>query len=398
MASLLFVGGMFPKNSDFVHKNSKGNVQNAANVLQWGIVEGLKESEAFRLSLASALFVGSYPKRFRKLLVKGAEETQNVDYIPFLNLPVIKNISRYRSVRKFVRKWLKEQKEEELYILAYSAHTPFIRAIAKEKKTKNFHFHLIVPDLPQFMNLSTDVGMAYKILKKIDISLQNRCLKEVDSFTFLTEAMNKAFNHYGKPYTVVEGMVDVTVKRQIENIREKEKTIVYTGTLEKKYGILNLVHAMEYVKSDVKLILCGKGDAEEEILEVGKKNSNIDYRGIVKYEEALKLQGRASLLVNPRPDEEEYTKYSFPSKNLEYMLWNKPVLVYKLSGIPKEYDEVLLYFSSTEPEKMAETIDEILRRPKEELEEIGRKTTKFALEEKNYQKQTKKMIQCFKAE
>lgn len=46
---------------------------------------------------------------------------------------------------------------------------------------------------------------------------------------------------------------------------------------------------------------------------------------------------KATLLINPRPSNEEFTKYSFPSKNLEYMASGTPLLATDLPGIPAEY-------------------------------------------------------------
>ena len=48
-------------------------------------------------------------------------------------------------------------------------------------------------------------------------------------------------------------------------------------------------------------------------------------------------------MINPREDNQEYVKYSFPSKNLEYLSTGNKVLCYKLSGIPNDYDKYLYY-------------------------------------------------------
>lgn len=393
MDRLLFVGGMFPKDSKKIIEYSKGNVQNAANVLQWGIIRGIIESKKFDVTLCSAVFVGSWFKLFRKLFVKNFEESDKIDYIPFFNLPVIKNISRYFAVKRYVKKWVKKYNADKLYIIAYSAHTPFIKAISKIKIKNKFNFHLIVPDLPQYMNLTTKTSLIYNIFKIIDIKIQNKYLINVDSFTFLTDMMSKKYNIYNRPYTVVEGMIDTENIVSIPNL-SKVKTLVYTGTLEEKYGILNLVNAMEYVKSDIKLIICGMGSTAYKIKEKAYLNNKIDYRGILSYNESIRVQASATVLVNPRPNNEKYTKYSFPSKNLEYMMWNKPVMAYKLDGIPDEYDEVLIYFSSDNPIDMAKLIDYVFQKTDEELLEIGKKTTNFAINNKNYKRQTEKIIDC----
>ena len=393
MDRLLFVGGMFPKDSKKIIEYSKGNVQNAANVLQWGIIRGIIESKKFDVTLCSAVFVGSWFRLFRKLFVKNFEESDKIDYIPFLNLPVIKNISRYFTVKRYVKKWVKKYKADKLYIIAYSAHTPFIKAISKIKIKNKFNFHLIVPDLPQYMNLTTKTSLIYNVFKKIDINIQNKYLINVDSFTFLTDMMSKKYNIYNRPYTVVEGMIDTENMVNIHDL-SKIKTLVYTGTLEEKYGILNLVNAMEYVKSDIKLIVCGAGSAAYKIKEKAYLTNKIDYRGILSYNESIRVQASATVLVNPRPNNEKYTKYSFPSKNLEYMMWNKPVMAYKLDGIPDEYDAVLIYFSSDNPIDMAKLIDYVFQKTDEELLEIGKKTTNFAINNKNYKRQTEKIIDC----
>jgi hypothetical protein len=49
----------------------------------------------------------------------------------------------------------------------------------------------------------------------------------------------------------------------------------------------------------------------------------------------------ADVLVNPRPNNEEYTKYSFPSKNIEYLMTGKPVVGYMLDGMPPIYKEFM---------------------------------------------------------
>lgn len=398
MKDLLFLGGMFPKTSPYINENSRGNIQNAANVLQWGIIEGIKERKDLRLHLVSAVFIGAFPKLFRRLFVKGAEREEGLIYLPFLNVPILKNVSRYYRVKRYLSHFLKEYKGEGLYICAYSAHTPFIKAVAEMKKKYDIHFHLIVPDLPMYMNLSNKVSLAYKIFKSLDIRVMNRHLSAVDSFTFLTEGMNQEFNHYKKPYTIVEGMINLKTVKSLPSYEKKGKSIVYTGTLEEKYGILNLVRAIKYVKTDLRLIICGKGDAEEEIKKAAREDKRILYKGIVSYEEALRFQGEADVLVNPRPNNETYTKYSFPSKNLEYMMWGKPVLVYKLDGIPDEYDEVFFYFNETKPEAMAKTIDELFEKSERELNKLGKDTRDFALKRKNHIIQTEKILSCLLGE
>ena len=73
------------------------------------------------------------------------------------------------------------------------------------------------------------------------------------------------------------------------------------------------------------------------------------------------------------------------------MLAGKPVIAYKLMGIPDEYDNYLLYI---EPSKtgLADCIRKYGNTSKEDLMKIGEKNRLFAEENKNYVIQTEKIL------
>lgn len=53
------------------------------------------------------------------------------------------------------------------------------------------------------------------------------------------------------------------------------------------------------------------------------------------------ISKNADVLVNPRQNDDEYTKYSFPSKNIEYLMTGNAVMAYMLDGIPEI--QIILY-------------------------------------------------------
>jgi hypothetical protein len=59
---------------------------------------------------------------------------------------------------------------------------------------------------------------------------------------------------------------------------------------------------------------------------------------------------------------EEYTRYSFPSKNIEYLLSGKPVVGYFLDGMPHVYQDFMCCIDPTLPaaEGIAAKLDEVL--------------------------------------
>ena len=207
--------------------------------------------------------------------------------------------------------------------------------------------------------------------------------------------MNSYFK-VSKPYTVVEGIVnnaDICCNKDGVNSSGYTKNILYTGTLTKKYGIIELLNAFSCIKNEsYRLIICGDGEAKQDLVELSKKDNRITYKGLLSREETLKLQKTATVLINPRQNNEEYTKYSFPSKIMEYMLSGNPVLCYKLDGIPDEYDDFLIYFNDNFIETMAKKIIEVCEMDKSERERIGKKAREFVLKNKNETVQARKIV------
>ncbi|MGK0713944.1 glycosyltransferase [Aerococcus urinaeequi] len=194
----------------------------------------------------------------------------------------------------------------------------------------------------------------------------NKNLKFVDSFVLLTNQMKDMLNIGKKPFIVIEGVVNFENNND-ENDKQKPKnmdsimTVVYTGTLNKKFGVVNLVEAFHNTSiKNTRLKICGRGDSEEIIKSYAAKDERIIFLGQLPNTEAVKLQKRATVLVNPRQNNEEFTKYSFPSKNMEYLLTGRPVIAYKLDGIPDEYDNYFHYVEDDSIDSFTNKIEEIL--------------------------------------
>ncbi|MBP3360682.1 MAG: hypothetical protein J6N52_07515 [Clostridia bacterium] len=101
------------------------------------------------------------------------------------------------------------------------------------------------------------------------------------------------------------------------------------------------------------------------------------------------------MLVNPRSATDEFTKYSFPSKTMEYMLSGTPVVMYKLAGIPDEYDEYLNYFDVTSKACIKDKIVEICEMSLCERGMIGNRARQFILTKSN-KTQMKKFMDMMK--
>ncbi|MBE5750969.1 MAG: glycosyltransferase family 4 protein [Clostridiales bacterium] len=341
---VLFLGSVFAtENEKEILENSKVAVEYSANNFQKKMIDGFKEvAEDF--FILSAPGIASFPKGYRKMQFKGFSVAQSeYEYVKFNNIWGIRNRSRAKNVKKALRPFIAATDEEKL-IVVYSAHTPFLQAATYAKrKDSRIKICLVIPDLPQYMNLSANQSLLYRLGKRYDINKFNKLLPNVDSFMFLTEEMNKKLNKENKPYIVVEGIVGEN-DFQLETNKEERvgKYIVYTGKLYERFGVNNLVRAFERLQEEnYRLILCGAGDSEEFIKKEASKDERIWFKGQVTADEAKQWIKQADVLVNPRPNNEEYTKYSFPSKNIEYLASGKPVVAYMLDGMKQIYRDFL---------------------------------------------------------
>jgi glycosyltransferase involved in cell wall biosynthesis len=398
---ILFLGGVFKEGE--IMKQSKSNVQFAANVLQWNIIEGLDYLNEQPVNLLSAIFIGSYPKYYKKILIQrkdwshlpGAKDKE----VKFWNIPILKKFSRGWSLSKEIMIWAQQKNERKKVIIAYSMDYSILSAL-KSAKVSNSEIItcLVVPDLPQFMNLSSSKNYSYKLLKNIESDLISQLQKYVDSYVLLTKHMADFLKIQNKPYVVIEGMVNFKdqttyLDRRREEQEKSRKTILYTGTLNEKYGILNLLKAFELIKDkNYRLQICGTGEAEKDIVEMAKQDNRIDFRGRVSREEAILLQKNATVLINPRNSEGEFTKYSFPSKIMEYLVSGVPTIAYSLPGMPEEYKDYMYFIKDNTVQGIANTIINVCETNPIQLKKFGEASRKFVLSEKNNIRQVEKIM------
>ena len=96
--------------------------------------------------------------------------------------------------------------------------------------------------------------------------------------------------------------------------------------------------------------------------------------------------------MNPRPTHEEFVKYSFPSKTMEYMASGTPVLTTRLPGMPKEYYPYVDFIEEESAAGIAAALKAVLTRSDEELFQKGQKARAFVLEGRNNVVQAKRIL------
>lgn len=307
-----------------------------------------------------------------------AEAGAQYHYIKTVNLPFFRQAGIWFGSRRSVKK------DCDLVLCDCLNLANAFGMIAGAKRRKK-PVVLIVTDLPEFQR--------GKLLRRLNESM----FKKADGFILLTEQMNEKINPEGKPYLVLEGHSDSALPALPTAEKTETKTgkqiVLYSGSLMKLYGIENLVQGFLAANlKNAELHIYGDGDYREELQAVCQTEPAIRYFGSRPNAEVVAAQQRAALLVNPRPSAPEYTKYSFPSKTMEYLASGTPALTTRLPGIPRDYDAHLNFIDDETPTGVAAAIARVLARPQEEREEAAARARTFVLEEKSNTVQAKKIL------
>lgn len=339
---------------------------------------------------------GTYPD----LLIKArAEKLGNINYysVPFINYTGIKSIIAELQVKKRLKKLICKNTEDTVIVtdpLLLEATVPALK-VGKKLGVPVIGF---LTDLPDFADECDEQGFFKTILYKEYNKKSKKCLAEFDKYIFLTEAMNDAVNKQNRPWLLMECLVDISAVDCKKAKKSTERpSVMYAGKLHRQFGLDILAKAIEKVKSDCRFDIYGDGNYRKELEEIAKNKENVFIHGIVPVTEVMEAESNSTLLINPRPSEGEFTKYSFPSKTAEYMLSGTPVLMFKLPGIPDEYDNYLNYPKNETGEALALEIERLLELGTETLTEKGYIAKQFIIENKNNTIQADRFIEfCLK--
>lgn len=382
------------REKEYMH-HSKVALQAADNVLQWNIVDGLLQNlEPEQVRIINSVPVGNYPKSNRKIVFHDEERQYRdarLQNIGFINLPFLKPLIRFRAYIKELK-----QHQADNKVLLYGLYLPQLLALRKVKRKSQLDVCLIIDDLPaQFGIVSGSCLKVFlqTLVGKWTLSLLNDP-KIIDRFVLLTEHMKETLDLKGRPYCVMEGIANPT---PLEPPEHQDKRIVYyAGTLNEKFGIVTLLDAFARIPGEeYELWICGDGDARDKVETAARQDPRVRYFGFVSKPDADRLRNSATVLVNPRSNEGAYTRYSFPSKTIEYLLAEKPVVMYKLDGIPDEYDAWLHYFLDNSPEGMAKVLQQVCDNDVNKSVEHARLARAWVLAQKNPTIQVKRILELY---
>lgn len=365
----IFVSSLISKNKlNYILNNSNEKPLQSIQKFNRLICEGFVENDCHIKTISNIPMSRKIMKKFFWKEKSEKEDNIEYNYIPFINIKILRQITIAFGVFFIILKFmLRREKKVFICDILNTTIASITLILCKIFKVKCVG---IVTDLPRDINNKS-------LSSKINQYFQSK----YDAYIFITSYMNDVINVKGKPYIVMECIVDDKID-SVESVKKNnnDKILLYAGGLYEKYGIKYLIDAVnELDNDDIILELYGSGDLEEYIKNL---NSNkIRYYGVRPNKEIVIAEQNATLLINPRYTFGDYTKYSFPSKIMEYMLSGTPVLTTKLAGISHEYDKYLYFIEDETVAGLQADIIKVL--DNEDLKEKGKKAQNFVLKNKN---------------
>ncbi len=381
--NILFIAAHTPK---YLLGKLGNNAQSLYRATEF-LIKGLRKIQNVNLFVITSPDIASFP-RCPICIKPYYDREEDVKVVSSLNISFIKQIWTIISIFNNAKKIIRKNQGITTIIIPYMvfryvAVTRLLKGIFGDK----IKICLIIPDIFFPSSKNSLVYFANKYTEKM--------ARKSDCFVLYTESMAEYLNIQSKPYIIMEGVIDSKIGSAFHNKNlNNKKIITYTGALNIEYGILRLLEAMKLLKNpDIELHLLGRGNAEDIIKENVCTDNRIKFMGMQSKEKTLQEQMISTMLINPRSaNDGEYTKYSFPSKNIEYLLTGKPTILAKLPGMPEEYFPYFVDADDCSPKALCIAINQVLSMTEKERIEFGKKGQKFIMENKNCYIQSNRIL------
>ena len=319
-----------------------------------------------------------------KAFLRLPEETEGgarYHYIPAIRNPIVKLL--FVAAGTFFKTLMAAGKDSAVVVDCLNRTTAFFALLAA--KLRGRRCVGIITDLPDMLG-----GGSFSR------KMANFVIRHCTDYVLLTEAMNDYIRNPGKPYVILEGHADISMKKKLPSMDKKQpvRTVFYAGGVSRQYGLADLAEG--FLQADLpntRLEIYGPGDYVKELQSIAEKDPRVFYGGMLLNAEIVAKEQGATLLVNPRPTHEEFVKYSFPSKTMEYMASGTPVLTTRLPGMPKEYYPYVYFIEEESADGIAAALKAVLEHTDEELFRKGQEARDFVLNGRNNVVQAKKLLQ-----
>ena len=285
--------------------------------------------------------------------------------IKYLNFPSVRNLYLKSYLKKILHEKHNINKSEPLILISYNG--------------------------PKWIkDIFSDIEISSKF-KKIYVVADNELDDNADGYVFLSYDYFKKFKTK-KHKLHLDGGIYHNNKNKIikKKIFKDKKIFLYSGSFHRWGGANMLLETIKYIKNqNFEIWFSGPGNAKNFEL-AAKKDFRIKYLGLVSDKMLLKLYQEADVFLNPRPKNMYGNQFNFPSKLLDYLAWNKPIISTWSNSLSPFYKKIL-HITNDDPKHFALAMKKYL--DKKKTFKIKNKNLTF---NKSWKNESKKLISFIK--
>ncbi|MFA6295368.1 MAG: glycosyltransferase family 4 protein [Candidatus Paceibacterota bacterium] len=188
------------------------------------------------------------------------------------------------------------------------------------------------------------------------------------------------YEHFSKP-------IDKSVRdiiRSKDGFTDSDIVLITTSRLVKKNAVNNVISALQYLPSNVKFLILGKGYEEENLksqISDLKLTERVQFLGFIPHEEMPKYLQASDIFIRPSLSE------GFGNSFLEAMAAGIPVITTQVGGIPDflKDGETGLFCEVNNPKSIAQKVEKLIK-DKESREYIVRQAREMVKNKYTWEK------------
>jgi glycosyltransferase involved in cell wall biosynthesis len=390
--ALAFVGAVVPDEPRY-HTPS---FSRSGNNFQVQLIQGLARRGTFDIEVFSARQIPSYPRSATVWMPADREYLDGtilVRLLPFPNLTLLKQFVIGVGVLFSLIFWgWRKRKLGDRVVLTYNVTMPpgvFTLLGARLARAKAV---VSVNDI----NIPGET-VPSSTLWRLDIHLQRWLLPKFDGHFAVSDDIARDF-FPGRPFVRMEGGVDSVfldrTRRTSDSSRRTDGAFIFAsaGWLNEANGIPIVLAAFAMVpRGDFRLRVAGMGPLRPMVEEAARRDSRIEYLGMLDAEGVAGLYRTADVLLNIRLTKGMDTRYLFPSKLIEYLASGVPTITTSVGHVEDEFSRLVYVLRDETAEGLASILSSVAARSSDERTRLASEARTYVATNKSWDAQAAKV-------
>ena len=320
------------------------------------------------------------------------EDEVEVNWADWRRLPLMETFTKLRGIRRVLRRILPVQEFDVAITDTISAN---VLISVMKMNGSSFPFLFDERSPPVYNHL------AGRLQWLITNQRWKNCAPKAAACIVQSEAhadfIRKRYRLSNHDFIIYRNSVDVEAFTPSK--KENKAIAVYTGTLRKERGIIDLINAGRIVNQSankMKILIFGKGPMASWVAKQAASEDWLEYNGWVEDDVLKETLGKASIGIIPHPDMLGWRICS-PLKMLEYAASGMVVIARNLPSHREvgAHDWLSLVDADDGPEKLAEGFIQLLKR--DDLVQAGEKARLYAEQEMTFEARAEELVEHLRA-